>query len=230
MKDVGEFDRFLKRAKKGTGCTFQLHRKLGGAFIDMAYYDDGGLATYRLHLPEPVSIRQELRWDEHGFPYELETYRVGDKEVEVKLYRTLASKTSLTHFLEDVVGEIDESSPQAIREGVEKITRSIKEIVNTIDRIENESSLTSVEKKAVNAFFGDADMWHAGVHLEEDLTLIISEYLMAYLERNAEKYQQQYQEATERRESVFRQMEEQIISGYKNRLETQGFKEGYVRK
>jgi len=230
MKDVAEFDAFLKRAKHGYGHTYQLHRKLGGAFIDVAFYaEDHALSTFRLFLPEPVSIKQELRWDDHNFPYELETYRIGEKTVEVKLYRPLSEKVALTHFLEDVACGADmEQAPSEIKSAFYNIKESVKRLVEAIKTLNKDLSVTDEQKHAINLFFGNADIWCSVNHIDDDLELALSEFLVRYIEHRAEQYEKVRENEIETRRSAFCDVEDQMINGYRQRLETQGFKEGFV--
>lgn len=230
MKDAAEFDAFLKRAKHGYGHTYQLHRKLGGAFIDVAFYtEDHALSTFRLLLPEPVSVKQELKWDESHFPYELETYRVGEKTIEVKLYRPLFEKVALTHFLEDVASGADmDKAPDAIKSAFFNIRESVKRIVETIKQLNKELPLTSEQRQAIELFFGNADIWCSVNHFEDDLELAISEFLVRDVEHRAEEYDVICNREADLRRKSFCDIEDQLLNGYKQRLEGQGFREGFV--
>lgn len=231
-ESVASFDQFLKRSKKGRGHTYQLHRRLGGAFIDAAFYnEDNQLVTYRITLPQPTSVNQELRWDEHHFPYEFERYQIGSKSVEVKLYRALTPRSAFFYFLEDVVSEFDEeTAPEEIVRSLAIVRESVNKIVEAIEKIDEEIDLTKQEKHAIDMFFGNSDIWRSRQHFEEDLAMAFAEYLQRAIEEKVDLYHKKEKEAQIERTQRFSEINEQLINGYLSRLKQHDFKEGYVSK
>ena len=229
--EVATFDSFLKRAKNGEGHTYQLHRKMGGVFLDAAFYEKNELIQHRLHLPEPVSVGQELKWDGHNLPYELESYRIGDKVVQVKLYRPVSERVAFAHFCEDVAEAVlDGEGPQSIVDNVQQIKQVIEEISRQMECSRTAHGLDDEQLRAVDTFFGSSDIWNSAKHLDEDLNLVVGEYIQKLIHSQTPVYKKLYTEEIERRAEIFRDIEEQIIYGYECRLKQQGFKAGFVRK
>lgn len=233
--ETATFDSFLKRSKEGMGLTYQLHRKMGGVFIDAVFsLKDSDelkrLETFRIQLPEPKLIQNELKWDEHGFPFEVETYQVGSLNVETAFYRPLTEQVALSHFLEDVVTELDEdTAPTEMVDAIENITEVSEKIVDYIDEIQNVHELSDQEKAAIDVFFGNSNVWNCKRHWSEDLTLALAEYLLIYIRGNREEYERARNKAEEKRHLAFEQLENQLVNNYIARLEQCGFRQGYVR-
>lgn len=234
QQEVNDIKLFLEKSEYGTGQVYQLHRKLGGVFLDASFHDDKYLFTCRVSIYDPPKhISSELMWDEYGFPYELETYKIASQEVKVKLYRSfdeVRAKAAFIHFLEDVVQEIDtrDDTPKDLLEGVVRIKNTIGEISTNLGKIDDQLKLTEEEKKAVDTFFGGSGIWNHKQFMEEDLHLALTEYVFGFIQKHSDLYKEIKNKETEIRQTSLRSMESELVQKYTELLEQHGFKRGYI--
>jgi hypothetical protein len=230
--EVNDLDIFLEKSEYGTGQVYQLHRKLGGVFIDASFHDEQNVYRYRFVIPPPKHVKSELKWDESNFPYELETYKIGNREVTIKLYRAFdstRSRTTFMHFLEDVIIEMEEKeAPSIIMESFKKIRKAINEVILSLATISQGHELSEDEKKAIDTFFGNGGIWGCDKYLEEDLHLALTEFLLGFIQNRSDLYEEIRNKETENRQVTLRQVGEEIIAEYTELFEKHNFKKGFI--
>jgi hypothetical protein len=164
---VSDLNLFFEKSEYGISHVYQLHRELGGVFIDASFQDDSQVHIFktRIDIASPHFIVSELKWDEQGFPYELETYQVDGQEIIVPLYRPFGPV--FDKFLLDVA--IDITSPDPIGAPID-IVNNCHNIVDTINKILEflhnlKLELGDKERRAVDTFFGDIGVWDRSEYL-----------------------------------------------------------------
>ncbi len=220
---------FMQEADSGINRVYQLHRELGGVFIDASFQekdDPAQSVRHRIHVPQPMHVRSEVRWDEHSFPYEFETYEIGSDLHEVPLYRRPGAALSV--FLENVVdvppGGFEEF-PEYIREGLVKITNAVAYIEDASFEAVNDFCLALRHCQAVNVALNESSLFDGG-----DLPRGHAAFLYSYIMDREEKYNDKWDEAVLTRESGFQDFESKFITRTINLLEKPPhfFKKGFI--
>jgi hypothetical protein len=226
---VKDFDLFLEKSKQGINLVYQLHRKLGSTFIDASFQDRENpslLFKMRIHLDPPRLSHSDIRWDEYGFPYELETYTASDNaEIIVPLYRSEHS-SAMTKFLEDVVEyEIQDNfkgTPQKIRKRCLFVLDLIDRISKILEKIREEAG--DEEIKAVDAYFGEAGIFDFP---GDSAVYALARFLEGTILENI-RYKEAKNVAQEKRQKALIEEENKAVNRLENTLKTHNFKQGFV--
>jgi hypothetical protein len=236
VQEVKNFKIFLEKSEYGVDHVYQLHRKLGTVFIDAAFYDEyRNLFTCKVVFDSPRFIHSELKWDEHHFPYELETYQVRDKQIQIKLYRPFDStrtKSAFKHFLEEVVPLVQldiPGVPQFLVDNFLKVKSAISTIRIELDGIKCKFNLDEDEQKAIDVFFGGVGIWNnTPQFFEEDLNIALVEYLFSFIQKHGDLYSQIHDKETKIRQQTLHEMEEKLVQEHIKALEEFRFIKGYI--
>lgn len=228
---VKDLKLFLEKSKQGINLVYQLHRQLGEVFVDASFQDkENPSLLYKMRIPfdPPKLLSTDYQWDEHGFPYELETYQVTDgSKIIVPLYRPEQGE-SMSKFLEDIAeyellpdGGMFESAPAEVKASIDRILAEIERISEVLDS----SELSDCEKEAVDVYFGEAGIFNV---LGDAADGAIVEFLRHMLWSQGQKYAAVQKEAQEKRRVVLIEVENQAINKLETLLKTHNFKQGYV--
>jgi len=236
VQEVKDFKIFLEKSEYGVDHVYQLHRKLGIVFIDAAFYDDRrNLFTCRVVFDSPRFVHSELKWDESQFPYELETYQVGDKQIQIKLYRpfdSVRTKSAFKHFLEEVVPLVQSGAtgiPQPLIDNFLKVKSAISAIRHELEVVRCKFNLGEDEERAVDIFFGDVGIWNKTPQFyEEDLNIALVEYLFNFIQKHGDLYDQTRDKETKVRQQTLHEVEEGLVREHIKMLEEQKFAKGYI--
>lgn len=228
---VRELRKFLRLVSKTYSHTYQIHRELGVVYIDAMCEDNEKIYLHRIDIESPRHVSSALRWDEHGFPYELERYKVQEQEVEVKLYRRCEGRElqSMIAFLEDVAREYEHSpvppdgwgEMESVKDFMEKFQQYIMSLAASHD------ALTNIAKRAIVTATG-FDFWEEpSVDWTES---VIANYLLEYIRANINTYNETRVQAEKERHQIFHDLEHDIVNQYIKigKLEKAGFKQGFV--
>lgn len=229
---VKDLSLFLEKSKQGVNLVYQLHRELGGVFVDASFQDrkfPSLLYRARIHLDPPKLIQTEAQWDEHGFPYELETYTTDDEEVVVPLYRHEAGE-SMTKFLEDVAeyelqpdGDRFKYAPENVKESIERILQEINVLSEKL--IEIKTRVGDKELRAIDVYFGEADMFS---FLGDSADGAIAQYLRGIFWERGRLYTEVQVAAQSERQQALVAAENRAIERLENTFKTHNFKQGFV--
>jgi len=234
---VKDLDVFLEKSEYGINHVYQLHRELGEVFVDASFQDESQSLLFKTRIPvdPPKFVASTLRWNESGFPYELETYQVdGGKDVVVSLYRQFNS-SAWHSFLLDVAEELvdlikDETIPSSgfvvptsLVEGLRKSLRTTQEIVDFLKS--KREHLNDEECRAIDTYFGEVGIWD---RLDDDMCSVIATYLHCALRKQQESYENICNLEIKNRHGIFVEVENQTISRLENTLKEHGFKKGFV--
>jgi len=235
VQEVKDFKFFLEKAEYGVDHVYQLHRKLGTVFIDAGFYDDRRtLFTCRVIFDSPRFVHSELKWDQDEFPYELETYQVGDKQIQIKLYRpfdSVRTQSAFKHFLEEVVPLIQPGTgvPQLLTDNFLKVKSAVSTIRAELDAVKYKFNLGEEEQKAVDIFFGGIGIWNDTPQFyEEDLNIALVEYLFNLIQKRSDLYDETRNRETEVRQRILHEVEEGLVREHIKMLEEQKFVKGYI--
>jgi len=237
---VKDFDIFLEKSEYGTNHTYQLHRELGGVFIEASFYDENLhlLFKSRFETAPPQLISNVLRWDENGFPYEIETYRIGDEKVVVPFYRPIGIGwrgflLDITESIKDVVEQQDAFErqkkassfgvPIAIVEQLHNMVLNIQEIVGLLSQ--KRLLLNNIEQQAIDRHFGECGLWD---RLEDDLIPALATYLSGILTSQIEQYKKISEAEMDKRHKTLIEAENKIIDKAENTLKNYKFKKGFI--
>lgn len=225
---VEELSVFLEKAEFGTNRVYQLHRQLGGVFIDASFQDKeetSWLYQHRIEIPEPQLIYSKLEWDENNYPYTFETWRIGDLKVEVPFYRGIGKP--LYDFLDEVIEvhrfDSDALFPERVRASFRRITCTVNNLYDYICAELDGPGLSKAEQEAVNTAFNEANLFEA-----PDLNEGYKEYFFALVRQDSKRYSEKVADAHRERESAFREAETWIIRKHTMELEKHGFRKGFV--
>jgi len=237
---VKDFNLFLEKAEYGTNHTYQLHRELGGVFVEASFVDESLhiLFKTRIEADLPQFVSSVLKWDDNCLPYEMETYLIGGEEVVVPFYRPMDA--GWRSFLLDIT--------EAIKEAVE--THSISKCCQLSDEVgvphsiavkincmlqkicvitkflnTQKQLLDDMERQTIDRHFGECGLWEA---LEEDTTPALATYLGSLLADQAEEYKRVSEIEMEKRRNALIEAEGRIVSNLENSLKSNKFKKGYV--
>lgn len=228
VQEIQNLDIFLEKSEYGIAHVYQLHSKLGGVFIDASFQDEAQSIVFktRIDMVSPKLIVGDLKWDEHGFPYENETYEVGDKEVEVPLYRPLGP--AFDKFLFDIVDHIiaPDPSPTIPIDIVANCQTLYQVMIRVADFFkELKGELGDKERRAINTYCGDVDMWNRGVYNIYEALVV---YLNSQVLSRASKYYEIMKAANDKRHTALSAAVNELIIKTEDILKMHGFKKGFV--
>jgi len=224
---VSDLNLFFEKSEYGVSHVYQLHRELGGVFIDASFHDDTQTHIFktRIDIASPHFIVSELKWDEQGFPYELETYQVDNQEITVPLYRPFGPV--FDKFLLDVA--IDITSPDPIGAPTD-IVSNCHNIVNSINKIleflyDLKLELGDKERRAIDTFFGDVGIWDRS---EYNVYEALVSYLSTTMLTKASKYYEIAEKINKQRHDTLLAAVNSLVDKVENTLKNHNFKKGFI--
>ncbi len=225
IHEVKDYEIFLEKTEYGTNHVYQIHRELGGAFIDASFQDkeeESLMYRCRIEMPEPRQITSVIKWDENSFPYEYETYEVGGEQVQVPFYRPFGH--TLNIFLDEVVDSEEFGSlPTSINQSFERIIESIQFFVDARNKSWDEHAPTRLEEEAINIAFNEGDLFS-----EPDVEYALAQFLYNRANQMQEIYSTSIGESDAERRETFQELENKLINKCLDELKNRGFKEGYI--
>lgn len=226
-RSVENFDTFLFESENGSNRVYQLHRELGGVFIDASFQHEESTVVYaaRIALHPPKYVDSELKWDKFGFVYELESYRLEDGIIiQVPLYRAFGP--SMSALATDVaVMVLDESgwAPQDIKNTCEDLLVQIEEIRAFL--IAKHESLGDSQRQAVDIFLGEAGIWD---YLDNSVYEAMGQLLYRFWEERIDQYRTIANEANIERRKKLADAEVKLVQQHEQKLQEHGFNRGFV--
>ena len=237
---VKDFDLFLEKSEYGTGHTYQLHRELGGVFIEAGFVDDNLHIFFktRVEADLPKFVSSVLKWDDNCFPYEVETYLIGGETVVVPFYRPMSTgwRSYLLDIIETIKKAIETDSVSQCRrlsiqlgvpDSIVIKLHGMLQKIHTITEFLNKQKqdLNDIEQQTIDRHFGECGLWEA---LEDDTTPALATYLGGLLTAQSEEYEKVSKVEMEKRRKALKDAESRIIANLENKLKTHKFRKGYV--